>query len=191
VRGAPARNPAPSARQGRTDDHAPPQAARGPAQPVNDGATKPARHQRRALSCLLREHGLLAQARELLRPEEFGDVALRSLYEQLLRLEDEEFAQLDSDELIWMFPDAEGLIRTLLLENPLHMSAVHNHGAVLHESAYRIKLERKQRLLQQLRKVSGTDEEELAFRRVMRINEELTALRGKPDRTETATAPDA
>jgi hypothetical protein len=68
---------------------------------------------------------------------------------------------------------------------------VHNHGAVLHESAYRIKLERKQRLLQQLRKVSGTDEEELAFRRVMRINEELTALRGKPDRTETATAPDA
>ncbi len=191
VRGAPARVTAPASRQARPDGHAPPTAkTQAPTQP-GAGPVKPPRHQRRVLSCLLREHILLTQARELLRPEEFDDAALRSFYEQLLRLEDEEFAQLDSDELIWMFPEGEGLIRALLLENPLHMSAVQNHAAVLHESAYRIKLERKQRLLQQLRKVSGTDEEELAFRRVMRINEELTALRGKPVPAEKATAPDA
>lgn len=191
VRGAPARGPSGAPRQERAGGQAPPATpAESAGRPITGAAGKPARHQRRALACLLREHTLLPQARELLRPEELGDVALRALYDQLLRLEDEEFAQLDSDELIWMFPDADGLIRALLLEDPLHMSAVRNHGAVLHEAAYRIKLERKQRLLQQLRKVSGTDEEELAFRRVMRINEELTALRGKPERTETATTPD-
>lgn len=135
------------------------------------------RHQRMFLHLLLRERALLARARELLKPDELTDPDVRALFEKMLRFSDEEFSRIDVDELAALYPDLAPALRALVVEEPRLLMGVTDGERELRNRVAHIKEEEKDRLFQQLKRAVGTDEEEMATRRFLRLREELRALR--------------
>jgi DNA primase len=135
------------------------------------------RHQRMFLHLLLKERALLGRARELLRPDELTDPDVRALCEKMLRFSDEEFRSVDLDELAQLYPDLAPALRGMAVEEPRLLLGVTDAELELRNRVAGIKEEEKERLLQQLRRASGTEQEELATHRFVRLSKELRALR--------------
>lgn len=147
------------------------------------------RHQRFVLALLLHRRSLLPLARDLLRPEDLGDAALRGLYDALLRLEPEQLAALDPLKLGDQFPELEAPVRALLVDEPIHLRLTDREGrpaledpqAALRAEIACIKEAEKARLLLHLKRALGTPEEELAARRYLRLRNELRELKSGLD----------
>jgi DNA primase len=164
-----------------------PQAVLSLVRPARGGKDAPAaaptlsqregRHQRRVLRLLLEQRGLLPKARTLLRPEELSDPALRGLLERLLGFGDEEFAQLEPDTLMERVPELAPTVRALLLDDPLHGTAVAECGRQLENEVLCIKEELKDALFRKFKAVAGSPEEELALRRYLTVRDELVRLK--------------
>lgn len=137
------------------------------------------RHQRMFLRLLLNERKLIAKARELLKPEEFAEPELRQLYDKILRLGDEEFQQLDPQEMGELYPDVAPSIREVLMEG-LHDGPPGSREGELQYEIALIKNALKQQLFLKLKQVTGKEEEELALRRYTKVREELRALKSIP-----------
>jgi hypothetical protein len=157
-----------------------------PARSANDGASTMAalplsqregRHQRRVLRLLLEQRGLLSRARQMLRPENLADPALRTLLERLLQFSDDEFAQIDPAMLMERHPDVAPVVRALLLDEQLHLRAVGDQEAQFQDEVADLKKELKDDLWRRFRAAVGTPEEELALRRYKKLRDELTSLK--------------
>ena len=135
------------------------------------------RHQRMFMHLLLKERALLGRARELLRPDELSDPDVRALFEKMLRFSDAEFRGVDIEELATLYPELAPALRGLAVEEPMLLRGVTDAELELRNRVAGIKEEEKDRLLQQLKRASGTEEEELATRRYLRLRDELRALR--------------
>jgi DNA primase len=148
------------------------------------------RHQRMFLHLLLGERELIGRARELLRPDDLSDPAIRSLFETMLRFTDAEFRELDLDELTALHPELAEPLRALLVEEPLALRSLAGKDKdwALRDYVARIKEEEKERLFQHLKRVAGTPEEDLAVRRFVRMRDDLRDLR-MPEAGAPALAP--
>ncbi len=148
--------------------------------PTQSMALRAGRHQRRVLRLLLQERGLLTHARSMLRPEEFTEPALRSLLERMLGFSDGEFVQVSVEELMEWYPELAPVIRALLVEEPVHLTAVTDtadFGRQLESELVSIKEELKEQLFRKLRTLTGTPQEEAELSRYRELTRELSGMK--------------
>jgi len=135
------------------------------------------RHQRRVLRLLLEQPALLGQARALLRPADLSEQPLRRLLERLLDFSDEEFAQVQPGQLMELFPELAGTVRTLLLEESLFATAVSDPARQLENEILCLKEELKNELFRRFKTLAGSPEEEPALRQYQVLRDELVRMR--------------
>jgi len=135
------------------------------------------RHQRRVLRLLLEQRKLLGQARTLLRPDDLGDPALRTLLERVLKFSDVEFEEVRPEALMDWFPELASTVRSLLMDEPLHDAAVSDYARQMEAEIVCIKEELKDELFRKFKALVGSPEEELALRRYKKVRDELVQLK--------------
>jgi len=122
--------------------------------------------------------------RELLQPEDLSDPQSRLLYDTLLRLEPGQFAAADLAQLGEQFPQLDAPLRALLIEEPRSVRLNDSEGKAAIVSPERelraqiayVKEQEKERLLQHLKRALGSEEEELAMRRYLRLRNDLRTM---------------
>lgn len=179
-RPGPKSSPAASGGHGNQGTHGNSSGTSQAALPTQSLALRAGRHQRRVLRLLLQERGLLARARSMLRPEEFTEPALRSLLERMLGFSDGEFVQVSVEELMEWYPDLAPVIRGLLVEEPVHLTAVTesaDFGRQLESELFSIKEELKEQLFRKLRTLIGTPEEEGELSRYRELTREMSGMK--------------
>jgi DNA primase len=147
-------------------------------------ARRELRHQRLLLALLLRQRTLMPICRELLQPEDLSDPQSRLLYDTLLRLEPGQFAAADLAQLGEQFPQLDAPLRALLIEEPRSVRLNDSEGKAAIVSPERelraqiayVKEQEKERLLQHLKRALGSEEEELAMRRYLRLRNDLRTM---------------
>ena len=135
------------------------------------------RHQRRFLRLLLTEPSLISHARGLVKPEDMEDARLTKLLQRIFGFDDTEFAQVSPDELMEWYPEMAGLIREVLLDDQRHQAAIKDARRQMDNEVIHIKEALKEQLFQRFKEVSGTAEEEEAFRLYKEVREELESLK--------------
>ena len=151
-----------------------------PAIPTQPLALRAGRHQRWVLRLLLQERGLLTHARSMLNPEEFSEPVLRSLLERIMGFSDGEFAQVGVEELMEWYPELAPIIRALLVEEPVHLTAVTDtaeYVRALDSELFSIKQELKEQLFRKLHTLTGSPEEEGELSRYRELSSELSRLK--------------
>jgi DNA primase len=149
------------------------EANRAAAQSTAGLAPRESRHERMLLHVLLTERKLLASARRLIQPEEFGDADLAALFADLARLADEEFVRATWDVLIERLPGHGPLLRALAVVSAPQVARAEEWERMLRGEVARIKESRKLRLLQSLKHAAGTAEEPAALQALMTFRQEL------------------
>jgi len=138
------------------------------------------RHQRRFLNILLRERQLIGKARELLQPGELSEPRLRKVFERMLQLSDEEFAQIEPEEMLDLYPDMAPDLRELLMDSSPVLQAIQKNEANLQYEIALIKEAQKEILFRKFKEAQGTEGEELSLRRYMKVRDELRILKSVP-----------
>lgn len=157
---------------------APRKASTSAAAPLFGGREE--RHQRRVLRLLLEEPALLAPAREMLQPSDMTDPESRTLLERLYGFADEEYARMNPGRMEEMFPELAPAIRGLLLEEPLHQSAISKDPDWRREMESEIlciKESLKDELFRQLKSLEGSPEQGEALSRFFILRDELRHLK--------------
>jgi len=161
------------------------EANRAAAQSTAGFSPRESRHERMLLHVLLTERKLLAAARQLIQPEEFGDAELGALFSDLALLSDEEFIQATWEVLIERLPAHGQLLRGLAMASAPQVARAEEWERVLRGEVARIKESRKSRLLQRLKRAAGTTEEPAALQALMTFRQELKTW--KPGRQSYIT----